>query len=173
MARNWTEKQLDAIKARDGSVLVSAAAGSGKTAVLVERVIERLCDKEKPSSADRLLIVTFTRAAANEMRQRISKAIEDELKKNPDDSNLINQQILLQSAKICTIDSFCNSLVRDNFQLLDISPDFKNADEGQLSLLKAQAMQLTLEELYSQQDSDFLIWLSCFLKEEMTASFLR
>ncbi|MBQ8029723.1 MAG: helicase-exonuclease AddAB subunit AddA [Clostridia bacterium] len=155
MARNWTEKQLDAIKARDGSVLVSAAAGSGKTAVLVERVIERLCDKEKPSSADRLLIVTFTRAAANEMRQRISKAIEDELKKNPDDSNLINQQILLQSAKICTIDSFCNSLVRDNFQLLDISPDFKNADEGQLSLLKAQAMQLTLEELYSQQDSDF------------------
>lgn len=156
MKRNWTEKQKDAIDAREGNVLVSAAAGSGKTAVLVERVIERLTDKENPSSADRLLIVTFTRAAANEMRQRISAAVEDELRKRPGNSNLINQQMLLPSAKICTIDSFCASLVRENFQLLDISPDFKTADEGQLNILKAQAMELTLEQLYESENENFL-----------------
>ena len=121
MARLWTSQQKNAIEARGGSVLVSAAAGSGKTAVLVERVIERITDKENPTSVDRLLIVTFTKAAANEMRQRISAAIDDKLRENPSDSNLINQKMLLPSAKICTIDSFCNSLVRENFQLLDIS----------------------------------------------------
>ncbi len=156
MARNWTESQLDAIRSRRGSVLVSAAAGSGKTAVLVERVIERLTDKVNPSSADRLLIVTFTKAAANEMKQRITKALEDEIKKNPSDKNLINQKMLLPSARICTIDSFCNKLVRDNFQLLDISPDFKNADDGEQNLLKDRAMELTLAELYEEKNEDFL-----------------
>lgn len=156
MKRNWTEKQLDAITATGGSVLVSAAAGSGKTAVLVERVIRRLTDPVNPTSANRLLIVTFTRAAAGEMRQRIAAAIEDRLKENPNDQNLINQQMLLPSAKICTIDSFCNSLVRDNFQLLDISPDFKNADESELSLFRAQAMSDTLEELYEKGEPDYL-----------------
>ena len=156
MKRSWTDKQLDAIKARDGSVLVSAAAGSGKTAVLVQRVIERLTDPEKPTSADRLLIVTFTKAAAGEMRQRIAAAIDKLLKENPADSNLIAQKMLLPSAKICTIDSFCNSLVRENFQLLDISPDFKNADEGELSLIEAQAMSETLEALYEKGEPDYL-----------------
>lgn len=156
MLRHWTSKQKNAIEARQGSVLVSAAAGSGKTAVLVERVIERLTDKENPSSADRLLIVTFTKAAAGEMRQRISDAIDEKLRENPEDTNLINQKMLLPSAKICTIDSFCNSLVRENFQLLDISPDFKNADDGELSLLKSQALSETLEKLYEKNDRDFL-----------------
>ncbi|MCM1545200.1 MAG: UvrD-helicase domain-containing protein, partial [Ruminococcus sp.] len=156
MARNWTEKQTDAIRARNGSVLVSAAAGSGKTAVLVERVIERITDANNPSSVSRLLIVTFTKAAANEMRQRISEAIEACLKEKPGDSNLINQQMLLPSAKICTIDSFCGWLVRDNFQLIDISPDFRIADDGELSLLKNQAMDMTLDELYAEENRDFL-----------------
>ena len=156
MKRNWTEKQLDAICSTGGSVLVSAAAGSGKTAVLVERVIRRLTDSENPTNANRLLIVTFTRAAAGEMRQRIAAAIEDLLKENPNDKNLVNQQMLLPSAKICTIDSFCNSLVRENFQLLDISPDFKNADESELGLLKAQAMSDTLEALYEKGEPDYL-----------------
>lgn len=156
MKRNWTAQQLDAINSTGGSVLVSAAAGSGKTAVLVERVIRRLTDPVNPTNANRLLIVTFTRAAAGEMRQRIAAAIEDLLKENPNDKNLINQQMLLPSAKICTIDSFCNSLVRENFQLLDISPDFKNADESELSLIKAQAMSDTLEELYERGEPDYL-----------------
>ena len=155
MAREWTKEQLDAISSRNGSVLVSAAAGSGKTAVLVERVIRRLTDERSPSRADRLLIVTFTRAAASEMRTRISKAIEEELRKNPTNERLAKQRMLLPSAKICTIDSFCNSLVRENFERLEISPDFKNADEGELALLSSQAMTLALEELYLQNDEGF------------------
>lgn len=156
MLRHWTSAQKNAIEARNGSVLVSAAAGSGKTAVLVERVIERLTQPNNPTSADRLLIVTFTKAAAGEMRGRITEALEKKIRENPQDSNLIKQKMLLPSAKICTIDSFCNSLVRENFQLLDIPSDFKNADEGELSLLKAQALTLTLDELYEKQDEDFL-----------------
>ena len=99
MKRQWTKEQSQAIGARDGSVLVSAAAGSGKTAVLVERVIERLTDKDRPSSADRLLIVTFTKAAAAEMKERIAAALENEIAKAPSDEHLIKQQLLLPSAK--------------------------------------------------------------------------
>lgn len=156
MKRTWTNEQLDAINARGGSVLVSAAAGSGKTAVLVQRVIERLTDEKNPTKASRLLIVTFTRAAAGEMRERISGALEALLRERPKDANLINQQMLLPSAKICTIDSFCSSLVKENFQLLDIASDFKTADEGELGLLRTEAMDKTLEEFYAAADEDFL-----------------
>ena len=148
MARIWTEAQSNAIEALDGSVLVSAAAGSGKTAVLTQRVINRLTDKKSPTSVDRLLIVTFTRAAAQEMKQRISDALSDLLKKDPDNSNLINQQILLPTAKICTIDSFCSDLVKENFQALSLSPDFRIGDEGELQLLSKQAMDMTMEFMY-------------------------
>lgn len=155
MARNWTESQKDAICARGGNVLVSAAAGSGKTAVLVERVAQRIVDRENPVRADRFLIVTFTRAAAGEMRERIDATINDLIKKNPNDSWLINQKMLLSAAKICTIDSFCSSLVKENFNLLDLSPDFKTADEGELSILCSEACDLTLEELYEKKDDSF------------------
>lgn len=155
MARNWTEAQKDAIDARRGSVLVSAAAGSGKTAVLVERVIKRLTDSENPTSADRLLIVTFTRAAAGEMKDRIATAISEKLRQEPGNIHLINQQMLLPNAKICTIDSFCASLVKENFQLLDISPDFKTADEGELSVLRRQAMDITMEQMYEKGEKGF------------------
>ncbi len=156
MSRKWTEAQTDAINARRGSVLVSAAAGSGKTAVLVERVIRRLTDPVNPTDADRLLIVTFTRAAAGEMKERISAAVSALLRQDPGNARLINQQMLLPAAKICTIDSFCSGLVKENFQLLDISPDFKTADEGELSVLKKQAMDITLEQMYSKGDEGFL-----------------
>ncbi len=155
LARNWTEQQRDAIDARRGSVLVSAAAGSGKTAVLVERVIRRLTDTKNPTSADRLLIVTFTRAAAGEMKDRITAAVNEKLRQEPDNLHLINQQMLLPNAKICTIDSFCTSLIKDNFQLLDISPDFKTADEGELSVIKTRAMEITLEQMYEKNDEGF------------------
>ena len=153
MARIWTKAQSDAINALDGSVLVSAAAGSGKTAVLTQRVINRLTDENDPVSVDRLLIVTFTRAAAQEMRQRISDALSDLLKKDPANSNLINQQLLLPTAKICTIDSFCSDLVKENFQALDLAPDFRIGDEGELQLLSKQAMDMTMEQMY-ENDSD-------------------
>lgn len=155
MKKQWTKKQRLAIEARGGSVLVSAAAGSGKTAVLVERVIERLTDKEHPSDADRLLIVTFTRAAASEMKTRIAAALEAAVRKDPANEHLIKQQMLLPSAKICTIDSFCASLVRDHFEQLEISPDFRTGDEGELQLLSQKAMTLTLEELYMRGEKGF------------------
>ena len=132
MSRSWTEHQKDAINSRRGNIVVSAAAGSGKTAVLVERVIQRLTDRENPTSADRLLIVTFTKAAANEMLERITAAVEKLLRDNPTDGNLIRQQMLLPSAKICTIDSFCASLVKESFELLDFSPETVIADEVEL-----------------------------------------
>ena len=113
--RNWTESQRWAISARNGSLLVSAAAGSGKTAVLVQRVIERLTDPERPCDADRLLIVTFTNAAAAEMKERISAAIGELLQADPANAQLQRQQILLNRAHISTIHSFCNELVRENF----------------------------------------------------------
>ncbi len=155
MKRQWTERQLDAINARQGSVLVSAAAGSGKTAVLVQRVIERITDPVNPTDADRLLIVTFTKLAAGEMRERIGKAISELLKNDPGNSRLINQQTLLANAKICTIDSFCASLVKENFELLDIAPDFRTADESEMAVVKKQAMDMTLEQMYSENSEGF------------------
>ena len=152
MARIWTKAQSDALNALDGNVLVSAAAGSGKTAVLTQRVINRLTVGDNPTSVDRLLIVTFTRAAAQEMRQRIGDALSELLKNDPTNRNLINQQILLPSAKICTIDSFCSDLVKENFQALEISPDFKIADEGELQILSKQAMDITMEQMYQTDD---------------------
>lgn len=153
MARQWTEQQRHAIEALDGSVLVSAAAGSGKTAVLTQRVINRLTDSENPVSADKLLIVTFTRAAASEMRERIGAALTSLIREDPTNKNLISQQMLLPSAKICTIDSFCLDLVKENFQHLSISPDFRIGDEGELALLSKEAMDITMEQLYAD-DAD-------------------
>ncbi len=164
MKRSWTPAQKNAINALDGSVLVSAAAGSGKTAVLTQRVINRLTDKENPVSADKLLIVTFTRAAASEMRERISAALTALIRQDPTNKNLINQQMLLPGAKICTIDSFCLDLVKENFQHVSLSPDFKIGDEGELAILSKQAMDITMESLYESDTSgDFknlteLLW---------------
>lgn len=155
MKRNWTPRQKNAIDARRGSILVSAAAGSGKTAVLTERVIQRITDKENPTSIDRLLIVTFTRAAAQEMRERISEAVSSLLKENPGEVNLINQQMLLPSAQISTIDSFCMNLVKENFQLLGISPDFRTADESELKVIKTAAMDMAVESMYKDGGESF------------------
>lgn len=155
MSRNWTEQQRDAINSRRGNVIVSAAAGSGKTAVLVERVIQRITDEENPTSADRLLIVTFTKAAANEMLERITSAVEALLRERPDDTNLIRQQMLLPTAKICTIDSFCAGLVKENFELLNFSPDSKPADEGELEIIKNESADETLCIMYEEGGEDF------------------
>ena len=156
MARSWTTQQQQAIDARGGNLLVSAAAGSGKTAVLVERVIRRLSDVQSPVAADRLLIVTFTRAAAGEIRQRIGDALQEEMLRRPGDRRLAEQQMLLPFAKICTIDAFCSALVREHFESLGLAPDFKTADDGELQILSEQAMAQTLEDCYARGDEDFL-----------------
>lgn len=155
MERNWTKEQQWAIDARGGNLLVSAAAGSGKTAVLVERVIRRLCDPMHPLSADRMLVVTFTRAAAAEIRQRITDAVAQRLAEDPGNERLTQQQMLLPFARICTIDAFCSALVHEHFEALDLPPDFKNADEGELQLLSEEAMAETLEACYAQGNRDF------------------
>ncbi|MCQ2461937.1 MAG: helicase-exonuclease AddAB subunit AddA [Clostridia bacterium] len=156
MARSWTPEQKAAIEARGGSILVSAAAGSGKTAVLVERVIRRITDENNPCDVDRLLIATFTRAAAAEMRERLGKVIADGLKKEPDNRILRRQQLLLPNAEISTIDSFCSALIREHFEGLDISPDFRTPDEAEKRVMRDTAMETVLAKLYAENDEDFI-----------------
>ena len=124
---NWTDEQKDAIYEKGSNILVAAAAGSGKTAVLVERIINKIITDK--IDIDRLLVVTFTNAAASEMRERVLDAIYKKLEDNPEDENLQRQITLLNKASICTIDSFCLEVVRNNFyELENLSPNFRIAD---------------------------------------------
>ena len=154
MAFNPTHEQSQAIHAK-GNILVSAAAGSGKTAVLVERVIEKLCSKTDSVSADKLLIVTFTNAAAAEMRTRIEKRLDEECRKNPQDVSLSLQKHQLASAKICTIDSFCIDLVRENFDKLDVSPDFKMSDGNSLKAIDEAVLSQIINRYLTENNSVF------------------
>ena len=149
--RKWTPSQEDAINARGGSVLVSAAAGSGKTAVLVERIISLITDEKNPIDADRVLVVTFTNAAAAEMKDRIARAISNLIYENPDKSYLRRQQMLLDKAQISTVHSFCMSLISENFQKLNIPPDFTIADANRIEVFKNQAINEILEEIYENE----------------------
>lgn len=155
MTRNWTEHQLDAITARGGSVIVSAAAGSGKTAVLVERVIRLITDTENGVDADRLLVVTYTRKAAAELKLRLKAALTDCIRTDPTNPFLIRQQSLLTKAHISTVDSFCMSLCKEYFYLLNIDRSIRIADNGELSVLRSDAMRMTLDTLYTQKDPRF------------------
>lgn len=152
----WTADQQKAIEARKGTLLVSAAAGSGKTAVLVERVIQRICDAENPCDVENLLIVTFTNAAAAQMKEKIHAAIGKKIAENPADKRLRRQQLMLPCASICTIDSFCIGLVRENFHALGISPDFALLDEGKLSILRSQAVNTVVDRMHEEHSDSFL-----------------
>lgn len=134
MGVQWTREQQKVIELRNRNILVSAAAGSGKTAVLVERIIRILTDRDNPVDVDRLLIVTFTEAAAAEMKERIRGAIEKELENRPEDVHLQRQATLIHSARITTIHSFCLSVIREHFHVIDIDPGFRIAEEGELKL---------------------------------------
>ncbi len=153
---NWTKQQSNAINARNGNILVSAAAGSGKTAVLVERVKEIITDTENPVNVDQLLIVTFTNAAAAEMKSRIASKLEDIIKKTPNDVNAVRQMSLLSCAKICTIDSFCLNLVKENFFNLGINQDFSVLDQAELNILSDTALDTVLDRFYEENSSEFL-----------------
>lgn len=161
MSREWTNAQQDAINARNGSILVSAAAGSGKTAVLVERVIQRITDKKNPINVENILVVTFTKVAAGEMSERISKSLSELIKENPNDSFLKRQKMFLPSANISTIDSFCNQIVKDNCQLLDIVPDFTMLEQNECKLLENDVISEVLDEIYNEntQESNALLEL--------------
>ncbi|MGN0268624.1 MAG: helicase-exonuclease AddAB subunit AddA [Lachnospiraceae bacterium] len=155
MANRWTAEQEQAMNLHERNLLVSAAAGSGKTAVLVERII-RMITGEHPIDVDRLLVLTFTRAAAMEMKERISARLCKLLEENPEDENLGRQSVLIQHANITTIDSFCLQIVRDYFSELDLDPDFRIGDEGELILLQADCMAELLEQYYLEGRPEFL-----------------
>ena len=154
MSFNPTKAQQSAITEK-GSILVSAAAGSGKTAVLVERVISQLCDDKNPIRADELLIVTFTNAAAAEMRSRIERRLDEECRNNPQNTALLRQKYLLSNAKICTIDSFCIDLVRENFEKLDISPDFKIGDQSVLDGINQEVLLGIINRYFEEKNPLF------------------
>ena len=158
----WTHAQRAAIEDRGGALLVSAAAGSGKTAVLTERAVRLITDPEHPVDADRLLIVTFTNAAAAELRARIGQALLKRSQAEPGNGALRRQRMLLQRAPICTIDAFCLDLLRKHFQALDIPPDFSPADPGSVELLRASALSETLENAY--RDPDFCAFADLYGK---------
>lgn len=152
---SFTKSQQDAISVESSNVLVSAAAGSGKTAVLTERVV-RLLTKSDPVDANRLIIVTFTVLAAGEMRERIAAKLSDLIEQDPTNPLLLSQQQLLPTAKICTIHSLCSGLIRDNFQKLSIAPDFRIADETELGIIKNNAVELVFSKLYQEGNKAFL-----------------
>lgn len=162
MPMQWTKQQQNAITATDGSVLVSAAAGSGKTAVLVERVIRLITRRDNPLDVDRLLIVTFTRAAAAEMKERIARALNAMLSDDPCNPHLLRQKQLLYNASVSTIDSFCADTVREYFHTLGIARDFRIGEDGELAILSSRALDTVFERLYAESGSDFLRLIDAF-----------
>ena len=166
MAVEFTESQRSAIESRGCSLIVSAAAGSGKTAVLVERVIGLICDPDSPASIDRLLVVTFTNAAASEMRAKISKAVMEKLSREPGNIWLRRQLSLLSCARIQTVHAFCLDLVREHFSECGVPADFAVADQARASELRAQAMEDALEELYIENDGDFAALCEALAEEK-------
>lgn len=153
----WTSEQKKVIDLRDRDILVSAAAGSGKTAVLVERIVNRICADNPPVDIDRMLVVTFTKAAAAEMRERVSRAIDSLKEQKPDDENLQRQSTLVHNALITTIDSFCLFVVQNNFAQLNLDPDFRIGDQAELKLMLKDVLAQVFEDNYAREDNEAFI----------------
>lgn len=162
MERKWTPAQKSAIDTRDCNVLVSAAAGSGKTAVLVERIISMITDPDKNIDIDRLVVVTFTKAAAAQMKDKIRKALDSILDENPGDVNLLRQITLLNNAQITTIDSFCLWIIRNHFPEVNLDPGFRIMDEGEKKLIENDVLEDVLEEFYAEADEEFFNLVDAF-----------
>ncbi|MDA3846960.1 MAG: UvrD-helicase domain-containing protein, partial [Vallitaleaceae bacterium] len=158
----FTDEQAYIIKHRNSEILVSAAAGSGKTAVLVERIIGRILDDESPIDINDLLVVTFTKLAAAEMKERITIALEKALMEAPTNEHLINQIVMMPSAKIMTIHSFCLSVIRDYFDVIDLDPEFRVADETEIVLIKNDVLELVIERAYEVGSEAFITLVESF-----------
>ena len=151
----WTKEQELSIYEKGENILVAAAAGSGKTAVLVERIINKIINENV--DIDKLLVVTFTNAAASEMKQRVLDAIYKKLEEQPDNENLQKQILLLNKASICTIDSFCLDVVRNNFfELQNVSPNFRIADTAEIDILEQEVLEDIFEQKYEEENENFL-----------------
>ena len=150
----WTNEQLQAIQEKNSNILVAAAAGSGKTAVLVERIIHKIIDEQM--DIDKILVVTFTNAAASEMRERILESIYKKLEENPENVHLQRQIILLNKASICTIHSFCLDVIHNHFYEIDLPSNFKIADTAEIDLLKQEVLDDLFEQKYTENDKNFI-----------------
>lgn len=162
MVMKWTTDQQKVIDLRKRNILVSAAAGSGKTAVLVARIISMISEGDAPIDIDHLLIVTFTNAAAAEMRERIGAAIEKKVIEMPDNLHLQKQMTLIHSAQITTIHSFCLNVIRNHFNTIDLDPSFRIADDAELTLMKSDVIAELLENCYEDGGEDFLNFVESF-----------
>ncbi len=173
MSVKYTDKQIMAINTRNSSILVAAAAGSGKTSVLVERTISMIKDQKKPVNIESLLIVTFTEAAASQMRQRISQALTEEINKNPHNEYLKRQLAMLNKAPIMTIHSFCMNVIRSNCHLTDIDPNFRIADIAELEIIKNDIIEDIFEQFYSKEDNKDFLSLSDAYSENKNDKMLK
>ena len=162
MGVKFTQDQQKVIDLRGRNILVSAAAGSGKTAVLVERIITRLMKDQPPVNVDELLVVTFTEAAASEMKERIRAAIEKELEKHPENEHLQRQATLIHHAQVTTIHSFCLSVIREYFHVIDLDPGFRIGEDGEMKLLKKDVVETVLEEAFLEAKPEFLAFVESY-----------
>lgn len=166
MAMVYTKEQQRVIDERDKNILVSAAAGSGKTAVLTDRIISLITDENRPMDVDHILVLTFTNAAAAEMRERIDKAIGKKLADNPEDPNLQRQKLLIQNAQISTIHSFCLFVLHNNFGDIGLDPGFRIMDDAEGKLLLEDCLSDILEEYYkNSEDEDFVKLVECYASD--------
>ena len=166
MGKNWTDDQLSAINSIDKGTIVSAAAGSGKTAVLVERTIRMLSDESLGIEADRLLAATFTNDAANQMKDKLSAAMSAQLEQNPENLWISKQQELLSMASICTIDSFCMELVKNNINEFEISGNFVTLEEEEHRILIQKAFEEAAEYYYKNKPDEMKILMDNFAEED-------
>ena len=176
MAISFTPQQQEVIQLHNCNVLVSAAAGSGKTAVLVERIVQMVCDGANPVDIDRLLVVTFTNAAAAEMRERIGAGIAMRLQQNPENEHIQRQATLLHNAQITTIDSFCLYILRNHFNEIGLDPAFRIADEGEIKLLSADVMDGLMEDCFRERTPAFTEMVEFFCptgKERVLEEHIR
>ena len=166
-ATERTIEQRQVISHRDGDLLVSASAGSGKTTVLIEHVMELILDEEHPVDVDRLLIATFTNAAAEEMRERLAKVLDERIRQQPEDAACLRRQrLLIPHAHISTLDSFFGRLVRDHYQKLEIDPDYRIGDDGELKLLKNDVADALFEKKFKEADQGFFALVDTYAKDK-------
>ncbi|MEB9898171.1 UvrD-helicase domain-containing protein, partial [Bacillus cereus] len=169
----WTEEQWQAIVDGGENILVAAAAGSGKTAVLVERIIRRISDESAMLHVDQLLVATFTKAAAAEMRERIRLALERKLEENPDSEHLRRQLALLNRASITTLHSFCLEVIQRHFQAVQLDPAFRVANETEIELLRQDVLEELFEERYAGKDPSFARMVDWFSGERNDEAAFR
>lgn len=166
MENVWTKEQLKVIETRDRNILVSAAAGSGKTAVLVERIVKMVTDSANPIDVDKLLVVTFTNAAASEMRERIMKSLGKSLAKDKNNEHLQRQMTYIHNAKITTIDAFCLNIVKEHFGEINLDPGFRIGNKDELELLKADVLKELLDRYFEEGDNEFLKFVDTYVSKQ-------